>query len=343
MSEPRHQHWWTQGPTGEWVCTDCGETCATCGTCGRATGGALLLCDPCHARERQVLADIEHAIGLYLPSPGRSPYSSARMDAMRVAGSKAARVTDPEDSIDSTLFGWVALWTEASGDAQNLGALEYLAGHLLWAAHNPDASRWEAYRKSIRAQRGAARRVAQIAPQPQPAPCIHCGGKVVQDWADHDWNPLKTGLSDVHRCTGCGTTWGDHAHWRFAQRHTIFALPTDDPDRLVTLADARTIFPDVPAGTWRTWIKRSRDEHARTVAECDAWDDRWTAYEDAGYLGPIPEAPEIVEAVCSRGETDQKVKLYRLGDLDALAMRRVSETRRGRPASAMQLTGSTVC
>src|SRR5699024_6346508 len=110
------------------------------------------------------------------------------------------------------------------------------------------------------------------------------------------------GLSDTHRCTGCGLTWEHREKWMYTNGHTLKLIPDIEPDALVTIDDARKhIFPDVPAPTWRSWLMQDRDRI------------------DAGEPPKLPEQGTDV-----RGHT-----LYRVADIDALVTRRANPTRRG--------------
>lgn len=334
----QHSHEWVRDPAQDgiraWACASCTETSATCGTCGRASGSSLLLCRACERTTAQVLADIEHALGLYEPDP-RSPMRSPG-NMRLVRGGQGRR--QGADDIRATLWGWVARWTEHAG-ADNAAATDYLRSRHMWAAHNVEASGWDEYRSAMRRLRGQARRIAGLLPQRLTEPCVLCGGDVVQDWADEAWMPHEDGLSDTVRCTRCGTAWGDRAHWRFTTRQHIVELPGVRPDSLVTLDQARMIWPEVPTATWRWWAKRWRDEGDAQVERAWHW---WTWHcvyvagghpDHAGpdWSGP-GEAPTVSGWMPQRGER-RGAALYRVGDLHALVMRRVDEGRQGRPVS----------
>ena len=348
MSTDEHRtHDWKRVEGGEgiraWRCAECEATCATCGTCGRPSGTSLLLCRDCERHAERVLEDIEHALGHYL-RPDRSLMRSPMAYTLTPPGSGKVLLATPAD-VDGAMWHWVARWTELVGDPSNIAAAEYLRTHHLWAAHHPEVSDWPEYLKAMRRLRHAARRMAGLLPQRLPEPCVHCGGDVVQDWADEHWDPLEDGLSDTVRCTQCGMTWGDRSRWRFTTRQHIVETPGAHPDALVTLEQARLIWPDVPAATWRQWLKRDRDAHQQSIdaaitwwqARCAHGTDDWDDWAEAGWTEAMLDvAPDIVERqVPERGERDGRA-LYRVRDLHARVVRWVDESRPGRRARSSE-------
>lgn len=335
MNDQQHAHQWRPADQA-WTCAECTETSATCGTCNGPSGSSLLLCRDCERRAAKVLDDIDAALDLWEPDP-RSPMSSpGDMRLVVVHGSGSAGIASP-DGIMGELWGWVARWTEHAGPS-NAAALDYLRSHHMWAAHNAEASRWPEYLKAMRSLRHQARRIAGVLPKRLPEPCVHCGGQVVQDWADQWWKPLETGLSDVVRCTGCGVTWGDHARWLFSTRQHVVDLPALHPDALVTMAQARMIWPEVPAATWRSWAQRWREDGEALIERALTWweaEKAWRAglrpgYAAEGWQGP-GEAPSVAGWLPERGE-DHGAPLYRVGDLAALVERWADTERPGRRA-----------
>ena len=335
-------HEWTrvEGGTGicEWACTECSETSATCGTCKRASGTSLLLCTSCEREAGRVLDDIADALSHY-ETPPRSPIGSPGDMRLAPGFGETTGIQTPAD-IEGRMLGWVARWTEYAG-ASNESASDYLRGRHMWAAHHPEESRWLAYLSDMRRLRHRARGVAGLLPKRHPEPCVHCGGQVVQDWADRWWKPLETGLSDVVRCVGCGMTWGDRAHWLFSTRQHIVDVPAMHPDSLVTLAQARMIWPEVPAGTWRQWIARDRQAWEQSVVGAVTWwqarqareTGDWEAWEAAGWtLGMLIEAPPLAQRMMPERGHRRGVTLYRVGDLLALVERWADEARPGRRA-----------
>ena len=335
MSAERHAHEWTRVEGAEgiraWACTDCDETSATCGTCHRASGSSLLLCASCERQAARVLDDIADALGYY-ETPPRSLINSPG-DMRLVPGfGETGGITTPAD-IESRMLSWVARWTEYAG-ATTQSASDYLRGRHMWAAHHPSESGWMAYLSDMRHLRHQARGVAGLLPKRHPEPCVHCGGQVVQDWADRWWKPLDGGLSDVVRCLGCGTTWGDRASWLFSTRQHIVDVPAVHPESLVTLAQARMIWPDVPAGTWRQWLFRDQMAWEQGVAGVVTWwharqareSGKFQPWADMGWtVTMLDDVPPLAERMLPERGHRRGVALYRVGDLLALVMRRAEE------------------
>jgi len=335
MSDERHAHEWVRVEGAEgiraWACTDCDETSATCGTCHRASGSTLLLCARCERQAARVLDDIADALGYCETSPRSLINSPGDMRLVPGFGETGGVTTSVD--IEGRMLSWVARWTEYAG-ATAQSASDYLRGRHMWAAHHPSESGWLAYLSDMRQLRHQARGLAGLLPKRHPEPCVHCGGQVVQDWADHWWKPLEDGLSDVVRCTGCGTTWGDSAHWLFSTRQHIVDVPAVHPESLVTLAQARMIWPDVPAGTWRQWLFRDQTAWERGVAAVVTW---WQARQarESGEFRPwadmgwtvtmLDDVPPLAERMLPERGHRRGVALYRVGDLLALVMRRAEE------------------
>jgi hypothetical protein len=342
MSDGRHTHEWVRVEGAEgiraWGCRDCDETSATCGTCGRASGSVLLLCARCEKEAARVLDDIADALGYY-ETPPRSLIDSPG-DMRLVPGfGETTGMQTPAD-IEGRMLGWVARWTEYAGPS-NAAASDYLRAHHMWAAHHPDESHWLAYLSDMRKLRHEARGVAGLLPKRHPEPCVHCGGQVVQDWADRWWKPLETGLSDVVRCTGCGTTWGDRAHWLFSTRQHIVDVPAMHPDSLITLKQARMVWADVPAGTWRQWLARDRQTWEASVVAAVTWwqarqaheAGRWEPWAAVGWtVEMLDEAPALMQRTMPERGRRRGEALYRVGDMLALVERWADEERPGRRA-----------
>ena len=292
----QHRHFWQ--PTNEpdqYACTDCEETCAECIECLRWTGNSLLICERCVRRVRGLIDDIETAMALYCP-PSPSPIPPTVYDHDPVSGSRG---NDHDrrwryDDLVKILEDWADAWAETAGKARTIAALDFLRGHILWAAHH-EGSDWEQWMAEMRKVLHAAKGEAGILPQRLPTPCVHCGGVAVQTWANKRLMPHADGLSDEVTCTGCGLTWRSVGHYAQVSKEHLHRLPEDRPDALVTMDDVSSVWPDIPAKTWRTWFDRGE------MPDAASWD--------------------------VRGRPQ-----YRVGDLHALAQRRVDVTRRGRRA-----------
>ena len=292
-----HRHYWTPTDDGRYACTDCAETCAECIECLRWTGNSLLICERCVRRVRGLIDDIETAMALYCP-PMPSLIPPIRYDRDQITGSRGSDF-DPKrwtyHDLPDILEGWADAWADASGMPRTIGAADYLRGHVLWAAHNRDVSDWDQWLTEMRRILSTAKREAGILPKRLPTPCVHCGGVAVQTWANKRLMPHADGLSDEVTCTGCGLTWRPVGHYAQVSKEHLHRLPEDRPDALVTMDDVSSVWPDIPAKTWRTWFDRGE------MPDAASWD--------------------------VRGRPQ-----YRVGDLHALAQRRVDVTRRGRRA-----------
>lgn len=311
MSETTCRHEWIEDSAlcelPSFMCTECGQTCPACNTCNGPTGSSLLTCQRCLDREKAMLDDIEDALSHWQP-PSRSIVPAIRYDRDRRGGNEPDIPVHSDESpadIEAVLWDWVAMWSDLSGSVSQVGAYDYLRGHLIWASHHEELSGWHDYRREMRLLRHRARRLAGLLPQRQDGRCIYCGGDVVRDWADDQWQPRMEGLTDELRCTDCRTEWDDLEHWRFANRHTIRLLPLTHPERLVTREDVRSIWPEVPAATWRKWVERDARRGEALM--------RYADYCQGGRFGPSPEP----ERMPTQGFNHRGQPLYRIADLQA--------------------------
>lgn len=254
-----HTHEWTYRaesiPSEAWVCAECDATSDTCGTCSGPSGSSLLICDRCLRRERRVLDDVERYLDQWDGRDAVRKKSSAAFNLVPVHGDGGSR-RGPDD-VRGPLYGWAGRWAEIVGPS-NESAEDFLKGHLMWAAHNPETSGWEDYRRSARRVRAAARSLVGLAPERLVERCIYCDGTVVQDRSDSECRAFDDGLQDEARCLGCGVTWESRDRFQIAVRHHIWQLPETAPEAWVTLDQAKRIFPEVPAETWRTWRHRGQ-------------------------------------------------------------------------------------
>ncbi|WP_163540825.1 hypothetical protein [Occultella kanbiaonis] len=325
MTTETHVHEWIEERVlcerlSQFACSSCGHSTAGCNTCNQPLETANAICDRCLTREREVLADTRRAWDLIdqphrdvLPigSIDHDTRTTGRDDTPIVPIGAADRATgqddfavilditkanpsrtvldllrDPENVLD-VLHERADDWATQADTTATGDVLAWLTSRLLWAANTLPTADWEDYRNEVRQVRWKLRHIAGITPERNIAPCVHCGGKVVQDWADQHGRPFTDGLSDTLRCTGCGTTWGDHARFDYLNLTTVRALPETHPDALVTLEEARAALPRAKRNTINQRIKRDRDR------------------EKAGRPRLIPE----------RGENLRGQALYRLGDL----------------------------
>ncbi len=281
-----HRHEWTENPNpigtiDTWACIECTETSGTCivthrnrdngETVAHASGSSLVICDACLDAEKNLLARIERE-ALQIEHLEPEPVKAYRLGLARATGSDRERLPfgldglwdDPDSGIKgirttegvaSELWSWVALWSDASGDYQNLGAVEYLATHMIWAAHNREASDWDRYRTEMRTLLGRVRGLREaVDPSVEfvgPS-CFDCGGDLVREWR-------TDGLGDEVKCRTCLRVY-DPPRFRLAFRAKVEREREKTADSLVTEREARTIFPTLPDGNLRTWVARGRIE-----------------------------------------------------------------------------------
>jgi len=253
--DPTCIHTWTPDADA-YACSSCDATSAACVAHDGPTGSSLLICEGCIARERTVLDVIDLHLDQWDERDRNRGRSPAAFTLVPMAQAREDGEGGPED-IHAALLGWVARWTEHTG-ASGQGASDYLRGHIMWAAHNREASSWEEYRRSVRSIRAAARSLVGLAPERLADRCPHCRALVVRDRCDAEGRPHPDGLQDEPRCVGCGTVWPNVERFTLAVHERIETLPEDMPDTWVTLAEAKRFFPDVPAVSWRVWRFRGR-------------------------------------------------------------------------------------
>lgn len=273
MQPLEHAHVWTQTTDDvppAYACASCSASTTGCRDCGRVHESSLVICPRCLTRALGLLDDI----GAYLRAMSdvarvtlglrsvrydlvttRSAGNVERLDhGLDVAYRETRAASGPssittQDGAMDLLEWWVDDWVERSGDPDGAwDTLTYLRDHTVWAAHQHPA--WSDYLSELRATRAVVRRLAGLAPEPEPAPCVHCGGTVVRDQSEAD------GLSDVARCLGCRMTWGTRGAFVAATRAHLPDLAATRPGALVTAEQVRAIYPHIKAGTWRQWVHR---------------------------------------------------------------------------------------
>lgn len=286
MNSDQHAHDWItertlSDPVSTYVCRECAATTRGCSECDQPLATSSTICDRCLTRARRIVTDVADAIDTV-------PFHHAEIMGLRAVRYDRDRITtsadderlpfgldrvveDPEDtriaaakhpsSAVAVLVGWAHAWADTLGDTPPSSWATYLVDHTLWAAQNPDTSGWTEYLTEARQVRATVRRLLGLDPERDPVPCVHCGGRIVQDWTER-------GLDDVHRCTGCGLTWRDRGHLDYANLHTLRELPATHPDALVTVDEARRVLPAVKRNTLNQWVARGLvrpavDEHGR--------------------------------------------------------------------------------
>lgn len=259
-------------PVSEYVCRDCSATTRGCNTCGHPLATSLLTCDRCLNRARKVIRDIVHdldtvpftmseVIGLRAVRYDRVVVTTSDDDARLPHGldrvvedpeavaQRIGAAKYPQTAID-VLVGWAQAWADQLDTTVGSSWSGFLLDHTTWAATNPDQSGWHDYLREARVVRAVVRRLLGIAPEQHPAPCVHCGGKIVQKWT-------PTGLDDTLECTRCKLTWRDRSWLDYANLHTVHELPTTHPDALVTVADAKNIYRGrVRPNLFDLWVHR---------------------------------------------------------------------------------------
>lgn len=301
------RHTWVPSTDGTlYVCADCPEETGACHTCGAALVLANLVCARCLDRARETLADIQVAANTPY-TYGTLGIKAVRYDGERTSGSRGEdpRGSTPATGLDQLLaemapgggvdiitilrdppnvleplLDWADRWAEARGEtAHGMNVFAYLDTRLLWAANTPDTSAWHDFLNEARVVRSRLRRLVGLAPDHAAAPCVHCGGEIVQEQTE------LHGLEERLKCTGCHMTWRDREHLAAIGARAARLAAHLQPDTLVTVEQARAALPHVKRNTLNQALKRDRAK-------------------------PEPEqrAPE-------RGRTRRDEPTYRLGDL----------------------------
>lgn len=262
-----HHHEWTLD-AGTWTCAQCGDTTPACTECGNALDTSLTVCDPCINRARRIITDIATWMTTYSFGVQLIHIRAIRYDRDRVTTSDdAARLPfgldqitdDPEDTRITAikhpddavkiLHDWAEVWAGERGETTGTDPLGYLLDHTLWALQNQRASGWADYHSDARQVRAVIRRLLGIAPEKEPVPCVHCGGRIIRDWT-------PDGLDDLRRCTRCHMEWANYGRLHHTNMLVHHQLPTTHPDADVTTEQARRIYPHLNAATIRSWIHR---------------------------------------------------------------------------------------
>jgi len=256
-----HRHEWIEQPEARvdsetFRCAECEATSDLCHVCSGPSGGYGWICERCLEREQRVVRDVERYLGLWDERDRHREKSSAAMDLVTARSSSDGGITGPEDVL-GILWSWIARWTEFVG-AQNESPAEFLASRVMWAVHNPDASGWDDFPRAMRRARAAARSIVGLSPERMAQRCPRCAGTAVRDRETKPGVPCPDGLRDEVRCTGCGFFWPDEERFSLSARWAIRHIGDRNPNAFVTREQARALFPDVPATTWRQWISRRR-------------------------------------------------------------------------------------
>ena len=277
-----HRHdWQLYDEDHGYYCSECPETCPACVVWHKGqphpTGTSLLICEACLNAERTILDNIiEARDGMVVEPRSMPPAYAADLtnahsdDPERLPFGMDAIIDDHDlgiagikvpDGVDDTLWGWVALWTDASGHAENTDHVDYLKGHLMWAAHNWSVSHFHHYRREMRQLLGRTRHLNPPEVEHVGPHCFDCGGRLIRYWLGDGTtrDPNRRGLGDEVRCETCNREC-DPARFRLAFRAKVEA--SGDPNALVTEREAREIFPNLGANYVHVWMQRGQIEAA---------------------------------------------------------------------------------
>ena len=277
MVDTHHHDWQLHDEDHGYHCAECPETCAACIVQHKGqphpTGTSLLICDACLNAERTILDNIIRARdGMVVEPRSMPPAYAADLtnahsdDPERLPFGMDAIIDDHDlgiagikvpDGVDDTLWGWVALWTDASGHAENTNHVDYLKGHLMWAAHNAAMSHFHHYRREMRDLLGRARHLNPPEVEHVGPHCFDCGGRLIRYWLGDGTtrDPNRRGLGDEVRCETCKREY-DPARFRLAFRAKV--EKDGDPNALVTEREAREIFPRLGANYVHVWMQRGQ-------------------------------------------------------------------------------------
>lgn len=289
-----HVHEWIEnqsarGDSEQWGC-ECGEFSDICHICSEPSGSSLWICEKCLRREETLLDDVTRLRDQW-DERDRNREASPMAPKLVRAKSAGGESMDFED-VEGEWLAWHGRWSDFMTPSTE-GALADLKRWLTWAVHNPRESGFEAYQADMRRVRASLLRIVGLAPEKVAAQCVWCDGKVVRDRCDARGRAYPDGLRDEVRCTGCGAQWPTEEALRELVQQGLAGLPERAPDALVTLEQARRIWPDVKRNTINQAIKRDRDR----------------AEKHADHVRAFPQL----------GRARDGLPLYRIRDLEVVA------------------------
>ena len=272
---------------------------ADCVTCARPVDAELAICATCLDDAQQIIRDTADLVGQipettrevmglrairYDKPPAGNPDDGDLPFGLNVVyddpeDTRIRTIRRPETALD-VLHGWAEGWADRRGDTYG-NVFDYLEANSRWAAQHLELGVWRTYLHEARSVRNVIRRLAGLTPVTVPTPCPRCGDRVIQTW------DTTEGLTDQHTCTGCRTTWDGPGPFVREAIETITDLDQASPELLVTIDDARAIYPDLRRGTFNNWLYRDRIRDGE------------------------PRLPQ-------RGATNEGHPLYRLGDINQL-------------------------
>ena len=318
-----HRHDWTWvEPTaddvpGYFACTSCEETTSPCSDCSRPLETSATICARCLKRAKDLVDECEAAYDS-IPGGLRTVMGlrAVRYDAGSGGGSRdslpfgigADQDVDDElvallaryqtgtvihlmrdpVTVMSILESWADDWAEKSNRPVRVSTFDYLREHSLWAAQNHPS--WHQYLEEVRGVRSKLQAIAGTRPVPEPAPCPHCGGRVVREWG-------REGLDDQRHCTGCRRSWQDDEQLVEDGRQVLAAMPSTNPDLLVTRDEGRRLVPDLSANLLRQVI--FRDRH-RADPSHRAYDPTWVPRLPVQEIRGGKELYRLADVMCVR-------------------------------------------
>ena len=248
-------HEWVKAEES-WACSQCVATSATCAQGDHPANSSIPLCLRCQVRIAQRIRQLDAYLRLALVAEVAQSDLKSPMDyRMRVSGSCIQHEAEGAEGIEEVMLGWGGMWAEYVG-AENAGWADFLTTHLLWAVQHPNESGWEDFAREVGAHRLTAQHLAGLGPARLPERCVYCKplghkGELVQDRVDRHGEPYADGLQDEVRCLTCDRHWEDRQAYQLVTRMHITASEGE-----VTIEQAKELWPEVPAATWRRWKKR---------------------------------------------------------------------------------------
>lgn len=280
-----NHHWATQADNNNYICENCAQETPPCHTCHNNPAWIDKACEPCIARARRTLDDIEealnHPMAPILPiramrydkdnrssTTDRMPFGIGQNldDPTDLAATAAAtgkeilQLTQNPDTMTDALKDWAEAWAEQRNETTPTNWLKYLHKATQWAANNPQTSGWHDYHHNTRLIRARLRHIVGLAPEKEPTPCVYCGATLQRHWTDN-------GLSEEIRCTNrdCEKQiYENKQHLKHLNRTYIQLAPQNHPNTLITRDLIRHVYPDLKRKTIDKWIERG---HLKPVTQ----------------------------------------------------------------------------
>jgi hypothetical protein len=276
-----HVHDWQPQPgihrPTDYRCTSCKETTVGCTECDTPLAGAAPACRRCLDRTRRVITDVRDwtaTLGLHpATTPGlravRYDRTRTGTDVNRLPFGLDVFVDDPTDTriaairhpaaAVAILADWADAWAEIRHEPHPAHPLSYLADtdHIRWAMTRRYEADFDQYLDEAHQVRAVVRRLLGIADEPQPVPCVYCGGRVVRPFVSRGH-----GLEETYRCTRCRTEWPTKVRLDHTNAQILHALPATHPGALLALEDVKRIYRGrVRPNLLDLWVHRGRLHH----------------------------------------------------------------------------------